>query len=165
CLPERPSARLIHQGNVHLWLVPPLQVQISCWVPSVVLLPGSSRHLAEPVPTSDEFAPTVHCWLVPPVQVHSSTSTPLAVPFPVTSRQAPLCWIVAPATVHCCAASAALQLAITTGVPFADPPAARHLPASPEVIGPAVGLAPVTLRLSNWSVWYPTTPKPACPAA
>src|SRR5205807_6301266 len=132
---------------------PPVQVQISCWVPLAVPEPGSSRHLPDPVPTSEEADPAVHSWLVPPLQVHSSTSTPLAVPLPVTSRHLPASCTVPSPTVQVCAALPGAQVAMTTGVPLAVPFAARHLPASPEAIAPVRVGTPVTTRLSNWSVW------------
>src|SRR5919204_5684637 len=88
---------ILQLGRVQDWFAPPLQVQISCRVPSVVVLPGSSRHLPDPVPTREEPAPTVHCWFVPPLQVHSSTRVPLTVPLPVTSRHLPFACSVLPA--------------------------------------------------------------------
>ncbi len=44
---DRPALRRLrinrHHGSVHCWLLPPSQSQMSSWVPSVVLKPGSSR--------------------------------------------------------------------------------------------------------------------------
>src|SRR5262249_41249065 len=142
-------------GRCQTWLVPPVQVQISCWVPSTVDDPGSSRHLPEPVPTREVPDPAVHCWLVPPLQVHSSTSVPLAVPRAVTSRHLPPNWMASPHTVQLCPPP---HVVITTGVPLvvAFPCGARHLPARPEVIGPVCVPPPdpvaVTARLSHISV-------------
>src|SRR5439155_25759879 len=109
-------------------LAPPFQAQIGCWVPLVVLLPGSSRHFAEPVPTREESGPAVHCWLVPPLQVQSWTSVPLAVALPVTSRHLPLICAEVPSVVQFWA-EVPSQSVMTTGVPLAEPLAARHLPA------------------------------------
>src|ERR1022692_4182411 len=88
-LQRRGSARQFVQGTDHCWLLPPLQVQRSSWVPCVVLNPGSSRHLPETGFTSSPFTAS-HCWLAPPLHVHSSMRAPLAVLPPVMSRQLPL---------------------------------------------------------------------------
>ena len=72
----------------HCWFEPPLQSQISSWVPLVVLNPGSSRHRPDTGFTSIPFTGS-HCWLAPPLQVQSSTSVPLAVPAPVMSMHEP----------------------------------------------------------------------------
>ena len=49
-------------GSVHFWLAPPLQSQISNCVPSVVLLPGSSRHRPDCGFTSEPFDWACQTW-------------------------------------------------------------------------------------------------------
>src|ERR1700749_1454486 len=78
-------------GRVHRWLAPPLQSQLSSWVPQVVLELGSSRHLPDCGLSSSPFAWGTQVWLAPPLQPHRSTSVPSAVdPAPTTSRHMPL---------------------------------------------------------------------------
>src|SRR5271155_3903093 len=85
---------------VHFWLVPPLQVHRSSWVPLAVLEPGSSRHLPEAGLTSSPLL-ACHCWLAPPLHCHSSIKVPLAVLAPVMSRHLPkTCTFPLDATVH-----------------------------------------------------------------
>src|SRR6266508_1189244 len=158
CTRPRRRVRPAQPGSVQAWLTPPVQVQMTCWVPLTVVPPGSSRHFPDPLPTSDELDPRVHCWLVPPLQVQSWTRVPLAVPRPVTSRHLPLIAKVrvvpAAVTVQCWAGSAASQPSITAGVALAEPlfRAARHLPATPETISGEAADPGVIVRLSNWLV-------------
>src|ERR1700734_1046064 len=144
-------------GTDHCWLLPPLQVHRSSWVPCVVVNPGSSRHLPETGFTSSPFTAS-HCWLPPPLQVHSSMRAPFAVLAPVTSRHFPLIPTVPlDAIVQVCAAALLSQLHICTFVPSAaEPPltSAHSAVSSPAMICPLGVAEParVTDKLSNWSV-------------
>ena len=71
---------------LHCWLVPPLQVHRSSWVPLAVLELGSSRHLPELALTHEPFGPAVQFSPAVPAEHGSSTIRVLfAVPFPVAS--------------------------------------------------------------------------------
>src|SRR6516164_3794774 len=156
--PGLPLARQrCDQGIAHCWFEPPLQSQISSWVPFVVLKPGSSRHRPDTGFTSIPFTGS-HCWLAPPLQVHSSTRVPLAVPAPVMSMHEPLMRIVPSVSMVQFCAAPPLQSHICTLVPLAleFPLSSTHLAVlSPAMIGPVGVVEPsgVTDRLSNWSVW------------
>src|ERR1700722_7561533 len=145
------------QGTDHCWLLPPLQVHRSSWVPCVVVKFGSSRHLPETGFTSSPFTAS-HCWLAPPLQVHSSIRALLAVLPPVISRLLSLIPTVPLGSiVQVCSAALLSQLHICTFVPSAaEPPltSAHSAVSSPAMICPLGGAEParVTDKLSNWSV-------------
>src|SRR6266581_4761695 len=136
---------LAHQGRCHCWLLPPLQVHSTSWVPLVVLNPGSSRHLPEAGLTSSPFT-ACHCWLAPPLQVHHSMRVPLAVLAPVMSMQPPsICRVPLLATVQFCAAVLPSQSHICTllpGVPLPLLLSTQLAPLSPATIGPVAPLPP-----------------------
>src|SRR6266542_3703008 len=79
--------------GTHCWLAPPLQDQISIFVPLAVWLLKASRHLVTPpmVTRSSPADVEVHFWLSAPLvlQVQISTWVPLALLLPVTSRHLP----------------------------------------------------------------------------
>src|SRR5436305_2046770 len=106
------------QGMAHCWFEPPLQSQISSWVPFVTLNPGSSRHRPDTGLTSIPFTAS-HCWLPPPLQVHSSTRVPLAVPAPVMSMHEPLILMVPSVWMVQFCAAVPLQSHISILVPLA----------------------------------------------
>jgi hypothetical protein len=74
-------------GRYQRWALVALQSQIWSWVPSVVLLPGSSRHRPDWLLNS-AFVADRYCQPCAPVplQPHSCTFVPLAVPLWETSR-------------------------------------------------------------------------------
>ena len=71
-----PGPFMSQLGRCHCWLLPPLQVHRTSWVPLAVLDPGSSRHLPEAGLTRVPLL-ACHCWFPPPLQSHSSIRVPL----------------------------------------------------------------------------------------
>ena len=55
-------------GTVHFWALVPLQSQICSCVPSVVLLPGSSRQRPDCGFSSEPFDCCFHVWAPVPLQ-------------------------------------------------------------------------------------------------
>src|SRR3569833_989134 len=147
-------------GRVHLWLAPPLQSQISSWVPLALPEPGTSRQRPDWTLFRVPSDCGVHCWLVPPLQSHRSMSVPLAVPWPVTSTHLPAdppsrSW---PLPHHHVWAAPPLQSQSWILVPLVvEPPSSStHLPARPDLTGPMCcgeAVPGVRAKLSNWSVW------------
>src|SRR5258708_30390378 len=101
---------------------------MSC-VPSVVLEPGSSRHMPEAGLTSSLLPSAFHCWLAPPLHDHHSISVPLVYLAPVMSMQPPsmvsvpllftvqFCAAVLPSHAHICTLLPLLPLALLLSTP------------------------------------------------
>jgi len=114
---------------------------VSC-VPSVVLEPGSSRHIPEVGLTSSPLSAS-HCWLAPPLHVHHSISVPSVYLAPVMSMQPPsivsvpllltvqFCAAVLPSQAHICALlpSVPLALLLSTQSELSSP--AKIVPVAP----------------------------------
>src|SRR6184192_1194729 len=77
------------RSAAHCWLVPPLHVHCSSWVPSTVDLSGTSRHrpllTLTRVNTLSATRVRVHRWLAPPLDCHWMILAPFAVEPPLTS--------------------------------------------------------------------------------
>src|ERR1700722_7196725 len=116
-------------------------------VPSVVLEPGSSRHMPEVGLTSSPLSAS-HCWLAPPLHVHHSISVPSVYLAPVMSRQPPsmvrvpllltvqFCAPVLPSQAHICTLLPSVPLALLLSTQRGLPPPATIPRAAPLLPAP-----------------------------
>src|SRR5215207_5381115 len=73
-------------GELHCWLLCPLQAQSTMFVPLPVPCPVASRQSPDWTPVIVALEFTFHCWLLWPWQSQMIGLVPLPVPLPSASR-------------------------------------------------------------------------------